>query len=86
MEEMSHIEHFDVVGCCTDICVVNGVIGMMNYFDQNNRRVEVNVHQEGIETYDAPYHDAALYSDAAYLLLTQQGAKVLRKEKNEYEK
>ena len=55
---------------------------MMNYFDQNNRRVEVNVHQEGIETYDAPYHDASLYSDAAYLLLAQQGAKVLRKEMN----
>jgi hypothetical protein len=82
MEEMSNIDHFDVVGCCTDICVVNGVVGMMNYFDQNNRRVEVNVHQEGIETYDAPYHDASLYSDAAYLLLAQQGAKVLRKEMN----
>ena len=80
MEEMSDIHHFDVVGCCTDICVVNGVIGMMNYFDQNNRQVEVNIHQEGIETYDAPYHDASLYSDAAYLLLAQQGAKILKKE------
>ena len=52
---------------------------MMNYFDQNNRKVEVYVHEDGIETYNAPNHDRYEYSKAAYLLMEQQGAKKVRK-------
>lgn len=77
--EASNIKIYDVVGCCTDICIVNGVLPMMNYFDQINRDVEVRIHEDGIETYDSPLHDRDKYSEAAYLLLEQQGAKKVRK-------
>ena len=79
IDELINLERVDVVGCCTDICIVNGVVPMMNYFDQKNRKVEVFVHEDAIETYNAPNHDREEYSKAAYLLMEQQGAKKVRK-------
>jgi len=50
---------------------------MMNYFDQKNRRVNVNLYEDAIDTFEIPgIHDRKQYEDAAYLLLKQQGAKV----------
>ncbi len=80
MDEAENIKEFDIAGCCTDICIANGVISMMNYFDQVNRRVEVRLQEDAIETYEIPgIHDRKKYSDAAYLLLEQQGAKRVKK-------
>lgn len=79
MNEANNIHEFDIVGCCTDICIANGVISMMNYFDQVNRKVEVRLHEDAIETFGLPERRNQ-YSEAAYLLLKQQGAKVMRKE------
>lgn len=78
MNQADNIQEFDIVGCCTDICIANGVISTMNYFDQVNRRVEVRVHEDAIETFGLPERRKQ-YSEAAYLLMKQQGAKVLRK-------
>ncbi len=84
MEQAKNISEFDIVGCCSDICIVNGVISMMNYFDQVNRKVEVRVHEDAIETYEIPgIHNRKQYTDAAYLLLEQQGAKKVKKLKGE---
>lgn len=79
LEQMEKLKKVDVVGCCTDICIVNGVIPMMNYFDQNNRDIEVNVHEDAVETFDTPIHNGEEYTDAAILLMAQQGVKIKRK-------
>jgi len=74
---LENVEEIEVVGCCTDICVTNGVLPMMNYFDQKNRRVGVTLFEDAIDTFEIPgVHNRKEYEDAAYLLLKQQGAKV----------
>lgn len=79
LDGLENLKKVQVCGCCTDICVTNGILPMMNYFDQNNRRVEVELLEDAIETYDEPWHNRDLYHDAAYLLLEQQGAKKVKK-------
>lgn len=77
LNDLENVEDIEVVGCCTDICITNGVLPMMNYFDQKNRRVNVTLYEDGIDTFEIPgIHDRKKYEDAAYLLLQQQGAKV----------
>lgn len=78
MNEAENITEFDVVGCCTDICIANGVISTMNYFDQINRQVEVRVHEDATETFGTDERREE-YSKAAYLLMKQQGAKIVKK-------
>lgn len=78
MSKAENITEFDIAGCCTDICVANGVISMMNYFDQINRRVKVRVHEDAVETFGTKERREE-YSKAAYLLMKQQGAEIVKK-------
>ncbi len=77
ISEATNIERVDVVGCCTDICVANGTIGLANYFDQWNRDVEIRVHEDAIATFLE--EDRQNYVDAAKLLMAQQGIKLVKK-------
>ena len=74
---LQNVERVDVVGCCTDICDFNGTMGLANYFDQENRNVEINVHTDAVATYaeDARKN----YVEAAYLLMEQQGIQLVKK-------
>ncbi len=77
MEYQSNISEFDIVGCCTDICVVNGAIGLANYLDQNNRHHNIRVHEDAIATFAED--DRKDYVDAAKLLMKQQGIQLVKK-------
>lgn len=82
LNNLENVEEIEVVGCCTDICITNGVLPMMNYFDQKNKRVNVTLYEEAIDTFEIPgIHYRSEYENAAYLLLKQQGAKVKKLEK-----
>ena len=41
LEGLENVEQIDIAGCCTDICIINGVNPMMNWFDEENRRIKV---------------------------------------------
>lgn len=77
IREANNIKKVDVIGCCTDICVMNGTMGLANFYDQWNRNVNIRVHQDAIATFaeDARQN----YVDAAYLLMEQQGIQLIKK-------
>lgn len=77
MEREINMNDFDIVGCCTDICVVNGAIALANYLDQNNRKHVIRVHEDAIATYAE--NDRKEYVDAAKLLMKQQGIQLVKK-------
>ncbi len=77
--EATNIERVDVVGCCTDICVFNGSMGLANYYDQWNRDVDIRVHTDAIATFlEADRQD---YVEASKLLMKQQGIQLVKKRK-----
>ena len=77
MELQKELKEFDIVGCCTDICVVNGALGLANYLDQHNREHNIRVHEDAIATYAED--DRKEYVDAAKLLMKQQGIQLVKK-------
>lgn len=77
IESQLELKEFDIVGCCTDICVVNGSIGLANYLDQQNRKHIINVHEDAIATYSE--EERKEYIDAAILLMKQQGINIVKK-------
>ena len=77
MEREINMNEFDIVGCCTDICVVNGAIALANYLDQNNRKHVIRVHEDAIATYNEDNRKE--YVDAAKLLMQQQGIQLVKK-------
>ena len=77
VSELTNVKQYDIVGCCTDICDFNGSMGLANYCDQWNRDVDIIVHTDAIATYSEDIRSE--YVDAAYLLMKQQGIKLVRK-------
>ena len=77
MEREVEMNNFDIVGCCTDICVVNGAIALANYLDQNNRKHKIRVHEDAIATYNEA--NRGEYVEAAKLLMKQQGIELVKK-------
>lgn len=77
IEEATNINEVDVVGCCSDICVVNGTMGLANYMDQWNRDVTIRVHEDAIATFAEEARQN--YVEAAKLLATQQGIQYVKK-------
>lgn len=67
-----------VVGCCTDICVMNFVLPMMNYIDQENLDITLTVPEDAVETYHAPSHDREEYNKMAKVLMKQAGINIVR--------
>lgn len=74
---LTNIKEINVVGCCTDICVFNGTMGLSNYLDQHNRELNIKVYKDAIATYSE--EERQKYVDAAYLLMEQQGIQLIKK-------
>lgn len=74
---LSELERVDVIGCCTDICDFNGTMGLANYFDQNNKDVNINIHLDAVATLAEDKRKN--YVDAACLLMEQQGIQLVKK-------
>ena len=51
IKELVNVKQVDIIGCCTDICVFNGSMGLANYFDEHNIDADVFVHTDAIATY-----------------------------------
>jgi len=77
IKKLVNLEEVNIVGCCTDICDFNGTMALANYFDEWNRNVNIIVHQDAIATYSQ--EERQNYVDASYLLMKQQGIKLIKK-------
>ena len=76
IEKMKQLRKVIVTGCCTDICVLNLAIPLVNYFDEQDRQVEVTVVEDAVETYNAPYHNRDEYNEIALKLMRQAGVRL----------
>lgn len=78
LDKMKELRKVIVTGCCTDLCDLDGVLPMVNYFDQMNRDTQVIVPKNLVETYDAPYHNREEYNEMAFKLMKQEGIKLVK--------
>lgn len=79
VKQAENLKEVNFVGCCTDICVFNGAMGLANYYDQWNRDVTINVHEDAIATYSE--EDREEYVQSAKLLMKQQGINLVSKKR-----
>lgn len=77
LEQMKNLQLVTAAGCCDDICVPNFLIPLKNYFNQNNRDIDIAVVKKASETYDSPTHNREEYSNMAYKLMKQSGIYVV---------
>lgn len=73
IDKMENLKEVIIVGCCTDICVLNLAIPLQNYFDEKDRDIKITIPKNAVETYDAPYHNRDEYNQMAFKLMAQAG-------------
>lgn len=66
---------FIVCGDCTDICVLQFCLSLKTLFNKENKPLDIVVPINAVETYDAPYHNAAFANLAAYKLMKDCGVR-----------
>lgn len=72
-----NLKRVDEIGVCTDICDFNGIMGLANRLNQENRDVSIYVHEDAIATFNET--ERSKYVEAAKLLMKQQGINIIRK-------
>lgn len=77
IDKMSNLKEVIIVGCCTDICILNLAIPLQNYFDQKDLDVKIIVPKDAVETYDAPNHNRKEYNEIAFKLMKQAGINII---------
>jgi len=77
IDSMKNLENVVIVGCCTDICVINLAIPLQCYFDQVNRDINIIIPVNAVETYDAPNHVASEWNNMAFKFMEQSGIKLV---------
>ena len=77
LDKMKNLELITAAGCCSDICLPNFLIPLKNYFNQNNRDIDIAIVKKASETYDSPIHNREEYSNMAYKLMEQSGIHVV---------
>ena len=73
IDRMTKLKEVKIIGCCTDICILNLAIPLQNYFDQKDRNIEIKIPKNAVETYDSPIHSREEYNEIAFKLMTQAG-------------
>ena len=73
IDEMKDLKEVVIVGCCTDICILNLAIPLKNYFDQKDRDIKITIPKNAVETYNAPNHNREEYNETAFKLMAQAG-------------
>ena len=76
-----NLERIRLMGCLSEVCVENGAIGLRTFLDQMNKDIEVCVHADAIDTFNAPGHDADIVTDMATARMQANGIKILGRRK-----
>ena len=69
------IDAIIVMGCCTDICVMQFVLTLKTWLNAQNLDISVIVPLDGVDTYDSgnDFHPAPLYNAMALKIMQQAG-------------
>lgn len=77
IKKMTNLKRIIVIGCCTDICVLQAAIPIKTFLNEYDLDVEVIVPKNATETYDAPNHNREEYNEIAFKLMANAGIKVV---------
>lgn len=82
INNLKDVEEFVITGCCTDICVMQLALGLKTYFNAINRRVNVVVPMNAVETYNSIKHNNDEYNLKSFDFMNNAGIQVV----SEYKK
>lgn len=78
LEQLKNLKRIYGIGVLQDVCMLNGLVPLKNYFNQNNQDVEIIIPSDCTATYDSPLHNKEIYEKASNLIMKQSGLRLVR--------
>lgn len=78
LERHQNIKNFIVVGCCTDICVLQFTLTLKTLYNEANENIRVIVPSNMVETYEYDIHDGDLLNYMALYMMLNAGIEVVK--------
>lgn len=75
--EENYYSEIIVVGCCTDICIINFALSLKEYFNINNIDSKIYIPKSGVYTYNNDLHDAIKCNQDALDTMREKGIIIL---------
>lgn len=82
IDNLKNLKKIILSGCCTDICVMNLALDLQNYFDENNKNIDIIVPKDVVETYSGPNHNREEYNEIAFKIMNNAGIKLVKTWRN----
>ena len=77
LDENQNITDFIVVGCCTDICVMQFATTLKNYFNAENKDANIIVPIDSVETFDLDSHSGDMIDLLSLQLMEWAGINIV---------
>ena len=75
-------EEMTLVGCCTDICIMQYALTLKALFNQYNLDTNIIIYDNLVDTFNSPDHNRDYYQEASLNLMRNAGIKIKHYEKN----
>lgn len=79
LEVHADVDHFIVVGDCTDICILQFAVTLKTWFNRQNKQSKIIVPMSAVDTYDLGLHDGDLMHVMALFNMMGNGVEVVKK-------
>lgn len=79
LDKLKNLKKVYIMGCLSEVCVSRFTYTINEYFDETNRDVEVCVYANGIDTNNAPGHNADEVTETSLQDMKMNGVKVLKR-------
>lgn len=77
LKDHPELQKITVVGCCTDICVLNFAVTMKTYSQTIGKPITIVVPSDAVDTFNIPGHDKKTYHDSALGMMRGAGIQVI---------
>lgn len=75
--EMSVIDSYILVGCCTDICVLQFALSLRTWLNATGQDKRILIPRNCVETFDSPIHDSYRKNKEACDLMQEAGIEII---------
>lgn len=77
LQENQAIDHYVIVGDCTDICIQQLAVTLKAWFNMNNRECRVIVPVNAVDTFDGGLHHGDLMHVMALFMMSGNGVEIV---------
>lgn len=78
LDENAHIDHFIIVGDCTDICIQQFAVTLKTWFNKANKKSRVIVPINAAQTYDFELHNGNLMQIMSLYMMLLNGIEIVK--------